>query len=32
MSDRFLEAGLGLELLNHAVQSVLMQGGYRQKL
>ena len=27
-----LRAGLGLELLDHAVQAVLMRGGYRQKL
>jgi hypothetical protein len=32
MSDRLLKAGLGLELLDHVVQSVLMQGGYRQEL
>jgi hypothetical protein len=31
-SDRLLKAGLGLELLDHVVQSVLMQGGYRQEL
>ncbi len=30
--DRLLRAGLGLELLDHAVQSVLMWRGYRQKL
>jgi len=29
---RLLKAGLGLELLDHAVQSVLMRGGYRQEL
>ena len=27
-----LRAGLGLELLDHAVQSILMRGCYRQKL
>ncbi len=27
-----LKAGLVLELLDHAVQSVLMRGGYRQEL
>ena len=26
-----LRAGFGLELLDHAVQAVLMQGGHRQK-
>lgn len=30
--DRLLRTGLGLELLDHAVQSVLMWRGYRQKL
>ena len=29
---RLLKAGLGLELPDHVVQSVLMQGGYRQEL
>jgi len=29
---RLLNAGLGLELLDYTVQSVLMRGGYRQKL
>ena len=29
---RLLNVGLGLELLDHAVQSVLMRGGYRQEL
>ena len=32
MSDRLLKAGLGLELMDHVVQSVLMQGVYRQEL
>ena len=38
MSDKFLErrwptdVGLGLELLDHAVQAVLMWRAYRQKL
>ena len=32
ISDRLLKAGLGLELPDHVVQSVLMQGGYRQEL
>ena len=32
MSDRLLKAGLGLELPDHVVQAVLMQGGYRQEL
>jgi hypothetical protein len=27
-----LKAGLGLELPDHVVQAVLMQGGYRQEL
>ena len=27
-----LRASLGLELLDHAVQSILMRGCYRQKL
>ena len=29
---RLLRAGLGLELLDYAVQSFLMRGGYRQEL
>ena len=30
--DCLLSAGLGLELLDHVVQSVLMRGGHRQEL